>query len=107
MRGRKSYEYMMRRAIKKYGPSRVGYWLGFYREVFHLMGSILFIVAAGLFSQKIFGSNTAVYVLLAAAIVALGYQEFYVHPKHYGQHFMKGVTDWLVWVVPMLVYIFR
>lgn len=107
VRGRRAYEYAVRRALRRYGMGRIGYRLGLYREVFHFIGSVLFITAATLVSQDLFGSNTAVYVLLIAAIVALAVQEFYLHPKHYGQHFMKGVADWLTWVVPMLIYIFR
>lgn len=107
VRGRRAYELAVRRAIRRYGLGRIGYRLTIYREVFHLLGSILFITFATLLSKDLFGSEIAVYVLLGAAIVALAYQEFYVHPKHYGQHLFKGVADWLTWVVPMLVYLFR
>lgn len=107
VRGRRSYERAAKRAFRKYGLGRIGYKLGLYREVFHLIGSILFIIFATLVSKELFGSDAALYVLLGAAIVALAFQEFYVHPKHFGQHARKGITDYLVWVVPMLVYIFR
>lgn len=107
VRGRRSYEAAVRRAVKRYGLGSLGLKLALYREVFHLIGSILFITFATLVSKDLFGSDVALYVLLGAAILALGFQEFYVHPKHYGQHVRKGVADWLVWVVPMLIYIFR
>ncbi len=107
VRGRRSYERAVKQAIRKYGLGRIGYKLVLYREVFHLIGSILFIIFATLVSKEFFGSDAALYVLLGAAIVALAFQEFYVHPKHFGQHARKGIADYLVWVVPMLVYIFR
>lgn len=107
VRGRRSYEQAVEKALSVYGEGRLGYKLMLYREAFHFVGSILFITFATLVSRDLFGSDVALYVLLSAAILALAYQEFYVHPKTFGQHVRKGVTDYLVWVVPMLVYIFR
>ncbi|MBC7836197.1 hypothetical protein H7X87_00250 [Acetobacteraceae bacterium] len=107
VRGRRSYERAVARALKKHGVGRIGYKLTLYREVFHFVGSILFIVGATVISQNFFGSDAALYFLLYAAIVALTFQEFYLHPKQYSQHFRKGILDWFVWVVPMLIYIFR
>ncbi len=105
VRGQRSYEHTVNAALEKYGLGRLGYKLFLYREVFHFIGSVLFIIFATLVSQDLFGSDTALYVLLGAAILALSYQEFYVHPKTYGQHVQKGIADWLVWVVPMVAYI--
>lgn len=107
VRGRRSYELAVKRAQRALGKGKLGIKLGLYREVYHLIGSILFILFATLVARDFFGSETALYVLLGAAILALGYQEFWVHPKHFGQHARKGVADWLVWVVPMLIYIFK
>lgn len=107
VRGRLSYEQAAQKAIERYGLGSLGYKLGLYRELFHFFGSILFIVCAAFISKELFGGDSALYILLVAAIVALSVQEFYVHPKHYGQHIRKGVTDWMVWVVPMLLYLFR
>jgi len=105
VRGRRSYEAAVNRALEQYGLGRLGYKLTFYREVFHFIGSIMFIFFAALLSQSLFGSGVALYTLLVAAVLALSYQEFYLHPRTYGQHVRKGVTDWLVWVVPMIAYV--
>jgi hypothetical protein len=78
----------------------------FYRELLHFLGSILFIVSATLISEDLFGSEIALYVLLGAAIIALSYQEFYLHPKLYKQHVRKGLIDWFTWVMPMVTYVF-
>ncbi len=106
-RGIRSYKKEVARAQKKYGVGRLGYKLTLYRETFHFMGSILFILLATLLSKSLFGSDAALYFLLYAAIAALTYQEFYVHPRRYGQHFKKGMLDWSFWVVPMLVFLFH
>jgi hypothetical protein len=107
VRGRRSYERAVARALTKYGFGRLGYKLFLYREFFHFVGSVLFIVLATEVSKAFFGGDTALYMLLWAAIFALAFQEFYVHPRRYGQLLHKGIADWLVWVVPMILYIFR
>ena len=105
VRGRRSYERAAARAFKRYGLGRLGYKLTLYRETFHFIGSVIFIMLATLLSKRLFGSEAALYVLLAAAIAALSFQEFYVHPKNYGQHARKGIIDWLTWVTPMVLYL--
>jgi len=105
VRGRSSYLYALNNAFEKYGPHRFGYKLTVYRATFHFLGAVLFIIFAALVSQKLLGSETALYVLVGAAIVALFIQEFHSHPKKYGQSRQKGVIDWLTWVIPMAIYI--
>lgn len=107
VRGVRSYERAAARAFKKYGVGRLGYRLTFYREIFHFVGSVLFIILATYLSKHFFGSDMALYTLSFGAIVALALQEFYFHPKHYNQHFWKGITDWSVWVLPIFVYVFH
>ena len=107
VRGMRSYEREVERALKRYGVGRLGYKLTLYREVFHLAGSILFIVLATWVGKVFLGSDLALYVLLYAAIIALTYQEFYYHPRRYKQHFGKGIADWVAWVIPMLIYLLR
>ena len=102
----RSYERTAARAFKRYGLGRVGYKLTLYRETFHFFGSILFIISATFLSKNFFGSEAALYVLLWTAVAALSFQEFYVHPKKYGQHVKKGVIDWFTWVVPIALYVF-
>ncbi len=106
VRGRRSYEHARARAVQKHGEGRVGYWLGLYRQVCHFIGSVFVIFSVTLFSESLFGSDTAMYLLLGTAIAALGYQEFFMHPRDFGQHPHKSIADWLVWVIPMFVYIF-
>lgn len=106
VRGRRSYEQAVEQALETYGLNRLGYKLTIYRETFHFLGSIICIVLAALLSKLLFGSDTALYAVLVAAVVALFYQEFYLHPKLYGQHYQKGVTDLLAWLTPMAAYFF-
>jgi hypothetical protein len=106
VRGRRSYEQAVAHALEVYGLDRLGYKLTLYRELFHFIGSIIFILLATLVSKIFFGSDVALYVLLGAAVVALSFQEFYMHPKMYGQHPRKGIADWLAWVTPIATYFF-
>lgn len=106
VRGIASYNHELTLALKRYGKGHFGYKLVAYRETFHLIGSILFIIFAAGISTTLFGSDVALYVLLAAALLAITFQEFYVHPKTYGQLLPKGVVDWIAWVVPIGLYLF-
>jgi hypothetical protein len=104
IRGIRSYKKAVAHALKKNGVGRLGYKLMIYRQTFHFIGSVLFIVFATLISQDLFGSEAALYVLLCMAIVALMYQEFYLHPRMYGQRAVKGVVDLFSWVTPIVAY---
>jgi hypothetical protein len=103
VRGQRAYQKALEDAFLKYGPNRFGIKLMMYRTSFHLMGSIVFVIMSTFISEKFFGSETALYVLLAAAVLALTFQEFYSQPKRLGQLRYKGITDWLSWVVPMMI----
>lgn len=105
VRGRDSYTYALNQAFEKYGPNHLGYKLMVYRSLFHMLGAVIFIVLAAVISERFFGSDQALYILLGVAVAALFVQEFYYHPKLYGQLRYKGVTDWLTWVIPMMIYI--
>lgn len=105
VRGRESYKKAVEHAINTYGPNRLGLKLQFYRGAWHFIGSVLFIVFSTLISQKLFGSEVALYVLLGAAILALFVQEFFSHPVRFQQSRKKSVADWLTWVVPMVLYV--
>ncbi|MDB5225326.1 MAG: hypothetical protein JWL87_278 [Candidatus Adlerbacteria bacterium] len=106
VRGRRSYEQAVERALVQHGLHRLGYKLTLYRETFHFVGSVVLVVAATIVSKTFFGSETALYVLLGTVIVALFFQEFYLHPKLYGQRYKKGVIDLLSWITPMAAYFF-
>ena len=106
VRGRASYEQAVAEAWGKFGPHHLGFRLTFYRETFHFFGAIIFILLTTVVSQYFLDSERALYVLMGGAIVALFAQEFYFHPKYYEQPTVKGVFDWLTWVIPMLMYLF-
>ena len=107
VRGIRSYKKALAKAVRKNGPGRMGYKLTLYRQGFHLLGSVLFILFAALVSKDLLVNDAALYFLMCAAIAALTYQEFYFHPRRYGQRLKKGVIDWSFWVVPMLIYLFH
>lgn len=106
IRGLRSYNHELHLALKKYGKGHFGYKLIAYRETFHFIGSVLFIVFSAVLSERLFGSEVALYVLLVSAIIAVTYQEFYVHPKKYGQLLKKGFIDWFAWVLPIGIFLF-
>ncbi len=105
VRGRQSYLNTLERVYEEYGPNRFGFKLSVYRGACHLLGSIVFLLAATVISHRLFGSEVALYVMVGAAILMLTIQEFYVHPRRYGQLRGKGITDWLTWVLPMALYL--
>lgn len=104
VRGRASYRYALEQSFNKYGPNNFGFKLTFYRSTFHLLGSIVSIICATFVSQRLFGSEIALYILLALMIVGIFIQEFYWQPKQLGQLRYKGVIDWLTWVTPVFLY---
>lgn len=106
VRGYKSYKKKVEGAVEQYGPQALGYQIQLYRAAWHLFGSILIIVGATFISKHFLGSETALYILLGLAIIALFVQEFISHPARYNQPLYKNFTDWLTWAVPMLIYIF-
>lgn len=106
VRGLRSYNATLAAYQAKYGIGHYGVKLDAYRQVFHLIGSILFLVVAAFLSQHFFGGANAVYAFLAAAVALISFQEFYLHRRMYQQLWRKGITDWLAWVVPMGVYFF-
>lgn len=106
VRGRRSYEATLARYEQRYGMGHYGYKLTVYREVFHLIGSILFLVSAAYLSRAFFGSANAMYVFLAIAVGFISFQEFYLHRRMYQQLWRKGIVDWLSWCVPMGIYFF-
>lgn len=104
VRGQESYLKAVNDAFK-IKKGHFGYWLLFYRGTFHFIGALLFIISVTLISRDFLHSDNALYFLLAAAIFALTYQEFYLHPKKYKQLTQKGILDWMTWVVPMVMYL--
>lgn len=106
VRGIRSYNATLARYQRMYGAGHYGYKLGAYRQVFHLAGSILFLVVAAYLSRTFFESAAALYVFLGAAVLLISFQEFYLHRRMYQQLWRKGFVDWLAWCLPISVYFF-
>jgi uncharacterized membrane protein len=95
----------VKKAFDLNGDGKFGLGLMFYRETFHFIGAVLFVVFSTLISTRLFNSELMPIYLLGSAMVALAFQEFYFHPKKYNQVIKKGFIDWVVWVVPMAIYL--
>ncbi len=106
VRGIRSYNATLARYQRMYGAGHYGYKLGAYRQVFHLAGSVLFLVIAAYLSQTFFENAVALYVFLAAALFLITFQEFYLHRRMYQQLWRKGFVDWLAWCAPIALYVF-
>lgn len=106
VRGVRSYNTTLARYQRKYGVGHYGYKLGTYRQIFHLAGSILFLVVAAYLSQYFFGGIDAIYVFLVAAVLLISFQEFYLHRRMYQQLWKKGIIDWIAWCTPIGIYFF-
>jgi uncharacterized membrane protein len=76
----------------------------FYREIFHLLGAVLFVIFSILISSRLFHSELLPVFLIGFIALALAFQEFYFHPKKYKQTIGKGIIDWMVWIFPMVIY---
>jgi len=106
VRGVRSYDLALAKAFRKYGPGHYGFRLSFYRQVFHFFGSLLVLYVSALIALHFFDSTTAFSFLLGAATLFITYQEFFLQRREYRQLWRKGLADWLVWVLPMGVYLF-
>ena len=106
VRGTRSYDAVLARYQRKYGLGHYGYKLGMYRQLFHLVGSILFLIVAAYLSQTLFGRAEAIYVFLVVAVFLISFQEFYLHRRMYQQLWRKGFVDWLTWCMPIGAYFF-
>lgn len=104
VRGIRSYNARLEQYQREFGQGHYGYRLGAYRQVFHFVGSILFLIVAAYLSQTFFQKAEAIYAFLAAAVLLISFQEFYLHRRLYQQLWKKGVVDWLAWCVPLGIY---
>jgi len=105
VRGKKAYDNVLEEGFEILGPGKLRYRIVFYRGAWHIVGSIVSMVAITYIAQRVLGSEAALYILMATAIIALFLQEFILHPKRYGQSTRKGIFDIVTWVAPMLVYV--
>ena len=106
VRGKRSYDVALARVRRRLGPGHFGYKVLAYRQACHLVGAIILIVISTVLAKEVLGSEAALYVVLALAILAISFQEFYLHPKYYGQLWRKSVADWAVWVTPIALFLF-
>jgi hypothetical protein len=106
VRGIRSYNARLARYQRQYGPGRYGFKLNAYRQFFHFVGSILFLVIAAYLSQLYFGGTQAMVTFLSAAVGLISFQEFYLHRRMYQQLWRKGIVDWLSWCIPFGIYFF-
>lgn len=106
VRGMRSYDVALARAFRKYGSGHYGFRLSFYRQCFHLAGSLLVLYAAAIVALHFFGSSTAFSLLLGAAMLFITYQEFFLQRRTYHQLWRKGIVDWVVWALPMSLYFY-
>ncbi len=104
VRGIRSYNATFARYQRKYGSGHYGFKLDAYRQLFHLAGSIFFLIFAAYLSQALFGGPGALPAFLFIAVLFISFQEFYLHRRMYQQLWRKGIVDWLTWCVPMGVY---
>lgn len=103
VRGIRAYELALRRAFEKYGDARYGIPLAAYRSVFHALGSGVIIAVAVVLSRDFPDSQRILTIVLSVVIVLIGYQEFYAHRALQSRR--KALVDWLVWSVPMGLYL--
>lgn len=106
VRGIRSYNATFDRYQRMYGVGHYGFKLNVYRQIFHLLGSLLFLLLAAYLSQKYLGGNDAMYAFLTCAVLLISFQEFYLHRRMYQQLWRKGFVDWLAWCIPMGIYFF-
>ncbi len=106
VRGVRAYTARLERVEAEYGHGHFGLLLEAYRQLFHLVGSILFLICAALVSAVFFPSSHAMLVFLALAVAFITFQEFYLHRRLYEQLWKKGLLDWLSWCAPLGAYLF-
>lgn len=106
VRGIRSYNARLVHYQRLYGAGTYGFKLNAYRQLFHFIGSVVFLFGAAYVSQRYFGGTQAMIVFLTAAVGLVTFQEFYLHRRIYQQLWRKGVLDWLAWCAPLIFYFF-
>ena len=74
----------------------------FWREFLHLFGGVMFWFIA-LVIHYYFGTPTS-YILPAILIIFLAFQEFFIDRIRYNQKWIRGVIDWVVWIIPLVLF---
>jgi len=106
VRWQQAYDQALAKVQEKHGYGHYGPALIFYRNVFHLIGAVLFVFFSALISHDLFGSEGALYLMFSFAAGGILYSELFVQPKLLGQKTFHAFIDWFSWVVPMVVYIY-
>ncbi len=106
VRWRAAYDQALAHMTETRGFGHYGVKLIAYRSLFHILGSLLFILFATLISQDLFGNETAIYILFGMAAFALIYQEFFLQPRTFGQMRLHSIIDLLSWIVPFGIYLY-
>lgn len=74
-----------------------------WRQLFHVLSSIFVVFIAHLMIKHMSFFNG--FALLVLFIILVAVQEFYLQPHYYDQKRQKGVIDFTVWMLPILLYI--
>ncbi len=106
VRGIRAYKAVDAYYERTYGKGHYGVKLDAYRQVFHLAGSILYLILAAYISHSLLKNDEAIYAFLISAVALITFQEFYLHRRMYQQLWRKGVVDWLAWCAPIGAYVF-
>jgi len=105
VRGIRAYEKAHGKRITIGGTGETSYRVMIYRGTWHLFGSVVLLISLTIIANLLFGSEVALYILMAMSIAALCLQEFVLHSRRYGQTTKKGIFDILTWAAPMLAYV--
>ncbi len=91
----------------KKGFAGTGYPLSIltWREFLHSIVAIVFVTTV-VGVQTLFQIPHFAMIMIAAAIMGILFQELYVHPKLYGQKWERTIIDIVVWVTPLIIFIF-
>ena len=74
-----------------------------WREVFHFGASVFVVfIADQMFRHMSFFNG---FSFLIFVIVCVAVQDFYLHPHYYNQKAQKGIIDFAVWMLPIMLYI--
>jgi hypothetical protein len=106
VRWSRSYEHTLLEIQQRVGEGKYGFRLAAYREIFHILGAGIVILAGTVISKALWGSDVALPVLFLLAMAVITYQEFVLQPRTYNQRLAKGITDWFSWLAPLGLYLF-
>jgi hypothetical protein len=73
-----------------------------WRQVFHFLPSLFFVYGAHLLF--VYFSFFNGFLFLGFYVFCIAAQEFYLHPHYYDQKPLKGVIDFVFWMIPVVIY---